>query len=129
MVMITSKLLHSLTHGAGLLSKIFSIFSSISGVILGITSSAFRLSVTCSGFDAPRMTVLVLGLAATQASARCVTLHPSSDQCGSRNQGRWKGHNQIKLSIQTAGSHGIALMQERQDAGHRNGQGRPGVGT
>ena len=51
----------------------------ISGVSLGITSNAFRLSMIWSGFDAPRITVLVLGLTASHASARCWTPHPSSD--------------------------------------------------
>jgi hypothetical protein len=55
-----------------------SILSMISGVSLGMTSSAFRLSRTCSGFEAPRMTVLVFGFLATHASARCVTEQPSS---------------------------------------------------
>ena len=59
-----------LTIGAGLLSRIASILSRTSGVSLGMTSNAFKLSRTCSGFEAPRMTVLVLGFLATQANAR-----------------------------------------------------------
>ena len=42
-----------LTSGSGLLSKIFSIFSTTSGVSLGRTSSAFKLSTICSGLVAP----------------------------------------------------------------------------
>ena len=66
------------TVGTGLLSKIFSIFSMISGVSLGRTSNALRFSRTCSGFDAPRMTVDVLGFLATHASASAVGVVPSS---------------------------------------------------
>ena len=58
------------TSGFGLLSKIFSILSKTSGVNFGSTSSALRLSMTCSGREAPKMTVLVLGCLATQARAR-----------------------------------------------------------
>lgn len=75
------------TKGEGLLSKIFSIFSRTSGVSFGITSSALRLSRTCSGFDAPRMTVLVLGLTANQARARWLILQPSSDRCACASGG------------------------------------------
>jgi hypothetical protein len=46
-----------------------------------MTSSAFKLSRTCSGFEAPRMTVLVFGFLATHASARCVMVQPSSIRC------------------------------------------------
>ena len=58
--------------------KISSIFSRTGGVSFGITSRAFKFSRTCSGLDAPRMTVLVFGFAATHASASWPTLHPSS---------------------------------------------------
>lgn len=58
-----------LTSGAGLLLRICSISSNIAGVNFGMTSSALRFSTTCSGFDAPRMTVLVVGMRATQAKA------------------------------------------------------------
>lgn len=58
--------------------KIASIFSNTSGVNLGKTSIALRFSVTCSGEVAPRMTVEVLGLRATQASARAAVVVPSS---------------------------------------------------
>ena len=60
-----------------MLSRIFSISSMISGVSLGITLSALRLSVTCSGLDAPRMTVLTLGFLAAHARARWVTVQSS----------------------------------------------------
>ena len=58
------------TTGVGLLSRIASIFCIISGVNFGITSIALRLSMTCSGFDAPRMTVDVFGFTASHARAR-----------------------------------------------------------
>ena len=62
----------TITHTAssGLFPKISSTVSKIAGVNFGMTASAFRLSVTCSGLDAPRMTVEVLGLVATHAKAR-----------------------------------------------------------
>jgi hypothetical protein len=69
------------TTGVGLLSKIASIFSIISGVNFGITSIALRLSMTCSGFDAPRMTVDVFGFLASHARARWVTVQLSSVRC------------------------------------------------
>ena len=74
------------------MSRIFSTFSKISGVSLGMTSNAFRLSTICSGLDAPRMTVLVLGLTASHASARCCTLHPSSDECRGGESGGGRCH-------------------------------------
>ena len=55
---------------SGLFPKISSILLSISGVNFGMTSNAFKLSATCSGFDAPRITVLVYGFFATHAKAR-----------------------------------------------------------
>jgi hypothetical protein len=67
-----------LTTGSGLFSRMASILSMTSGVNLGKTSSALRLSRTCSGFVAPKMTVDVLGFFATQARARCATLQLSS---------------------------------------------------
>lgn len=66
------------TRGAGLLSKIFSILSRISGVNLGTTSKALRFSRTCLGDEAPRMTVLVLGFRMSQARARAPTVQESS---------------------------------------------------
>jgi hypothetical protein len=58
------------TKLSGAEPRIFSIFSIITGVNLGITSRALRFSRICSGLDAPRMTVEVLGFFATQARAR-----------------------------------------------------------
>jgi hypothetical protein len=58
------------TKLSGAEPRIFSIFSIITGVNLGMTSRALRFSRTCSGLDAPRMTVEVLGFFATQARAR-----------------------------------------------------------
>lgn len=66
------------TGGLGLFLTMFSIFSRISGVNFGITSIALRLSRTCAGLVAPRMTVLVFGFRATQANASCPTVHPRS---------------------------------------------------
>jgi hypothetical protein len=64
--------------GAGLLPRMSSIFASTSGVSFGMTSSALRLSATCAGRDAPRMTDDVFGFRATHASARCASLQSSS---------------------------------------------------
>lgn len=47
-----------LTSGLGV-PTISSIFFMTSGVSFGSTSSALRFSFSCSGFDAPRITVLV----------------------------------------------------------------------
>jgi len=66
------------TRASGLLSRIASILSIISGVNFGITSTALRLSKTCSGLDAPRMTVDVFGFFANHASASWETLQLSS---------------------------------------------------
>src|SRR5882762_6824019 len=66
------------TGGSGLLPKIFSIFSIISGVNLGMTSRALRLSMTCSGLLAPRIIVLVFGSLASHASASWAVLQSSS---------------------------------------------------
>lgn len=60
-----------------MLSRIVSISARTSGVSLGSTLSASRFAVTCSGLDAPRMTVLTLGLLAAQARARAACVHPS----------------------------------------------------
>lgn len=68
--------------GAGLLPKMPSTFSTIAGVSFGMTSSALRLSTICSGLEAPRMTVDVLGFRAIHASARWDTLHPRSVKGG-----------------------------------------------
>lgn len=67
-----------LTKGGGLLSKILSILSMISDVNFGMTSRAFRLSMTCWGEEAPRIIVLVLVFLASQARARAVTVQDSS---------------------------------------------------
>lgn len=67
-----------LTAGAGLVLRISSISSKISDVNFGMTSSALMFSRTCSGFEAPRMTVLVVGKRATHAKASCETVQPSS---------------------------------------------------
>lgn len=56
--------------GDGLFFNISSILSRISGVSLGMTSNAFKFSTTCSGLEAPRITVLVFGFRAIQANAR-----------------------------------------------------------
>ena len=66
------------TWSSGLLSRIFSIFSITSGVNLGMTSIALRFSMICSGLDAPRMTVDVLGFFAIHAKASAVTVVSSS---------------------------------------------------
>jgi len=66
------------TGASGALPKIFSIFSKTSRVNFGITSSALRFCLTCSGFDAPRITVDVLGFLATHARARALTVVLSS---------------------------------------------------
>ena len=66
------------TKGAGFDLTIPSIFSNTEGVNFGITSKAFKLSTTCSGFEAPNMTVDVLGFMATHANARWETLQSSS---------------------------------------------------
>jgi len=68
--------------GPGLFCRISSILAMISGVNLGMTSRALRFSSTCSGLDAPRMTVDVFGFTATHARARCVTLQLSSGADG-----------------------------------------------
>lgn len=85
------------TQGEGLFPTISSIFSRTAGVSLGMTSSALRLSKTCSGLDAPRMTVEVFGFRATHASARCDTLQLSSrhqnDHQEKRN--RWEHQRDI----------------------------------
>ena len=73
------------TSSSGLLSKIFSILSITSGVNLGMTSMALRFSVTCSGLDAPRMTVDVLGFFATHAKASAETVVSSSGKQGSED--------------------------------------------
>ena len=65
------------TNGAGLFCRISSISAKISGVSFGKTSIALRFSMTCSGFEAPRMTVEVLGWRATQARARAAVVVPS----------------------------------------------------
>jgi len=62
------------TWVSGTLPRIFSIFSSTSGVNFGMTSMALRFSVICSGLDAPRMTVDVLGFFATHANASAETV-------------------------------------------------------
>lgn len=61
----------------GLFPNIFSISSKISGVNFGTTSSAFRLSSTCSGLLAPNRIVLVFGFLASHANAKCVIVHPN----------------------------------------------------
>ncbi len=66
------------TTGAGWVARISSIFSRTAGVNFGRTSSAFRLSRTCSGLLAPRMMVDVWGLTASHASARWEILQLSS---------------------------------------------------
>lgn len=60
------------TTGVGLLARILSIFAIISGVSLGMTSRALRLSTICWGRVAPKMTVDVLGFLATHARAKAV---------------------------------------------------------
>jgi hypothetical protein len=62
------------TCASGSLSKIFSILCNNSGVNLGIISMALRFSMICSGLDAPRMTVEVLGFFATHAKASTETV-------------------------------------------------------
>ena len=54
---------------AGLLARIASMRSTTSGVNCGATSSAAMFSTTCSGRDAPVMTVLTFGLRRHQAKA------------------------------------------------------------
>lgn len=75
------------TTGAGVFSRILSIFSNTSGVNFGMTSMALRFSKICSGLDAPRMTVEVLGFFATQARARAETVVPSSEKQSIRSNG------------------------------------------
>jgi inorganic pyrophosphatase len=55
--------------GSGLLAKISSICFITTGVSLSITSSAFIFSTTCSGLDAPVITVLTHGFFKHQARA------------------------------------------------------------
>ena len=62
----------------GRFPRIASTFSIIAGVRRGRTSSALRLSITCWGLDAPRITVDVCGCLAIHASASAVGVVLSS---------------------------------------------------
>jgi hypothetical protein len=56
-------LIHTLYNDAlGAFCRMSSISFMISSVNLGSSASALQLSWICSGFDAPRMTVLTFGL-------------------------------------------------------------------
>lgn len=78
---------------------------------------ALRLSRTCSGRDAPRMTVLVYGFFATHASARCESLQSSSAESESALlDGKTKVKNRTRTRLRERGERldllelGLALL-------------------